>query len=294
MNYLLLASTTLLLSIFSFGQSKRKSHLNWGPFKHEFIVSAGATQFLGDLGGRDGIGKIRGLADIDWKSTNWNLQLGYRYNINAVFATTTTLTAGQLSGDDALTNEQYRRARNLHFKSPIIELSQRIELTILSSELLRKGNRARHLRHVRNGDIQLYTFSGLGIVYFNPKAKYQGNWVALRPLRTEGQGLEGGPKKYAPVTATIPVGIGFRIAVSKSIRLGIEATYVKTFSDYIDDVHGVYYDPNKLKDEVGETSAYLSNPSENNPKWFQPGNQRGGKGNDAYFFANFTVAYSLP
>ena len=35
------------------------------------------------------------------------------------------------------------------------------------------------------------SFVGVGGFYFNPKAKYEGKWVSLQPLGTEGQGLNG-------------------------------------------------------------------------------------------------------
>ncbi|MFN5879344.1 MAG: hypothetical protein ACK44B_10775, partial [Flavobacteriales bacterium] len=66
----------------------------------------------------------------------------------------------------------------------------------------------------------------------------------------------------------------------------LEATYVKTFSDYIDDVHGYYYDPTKLG---SPEAAYLSNPSETNTTWFAPGQMRGQKQKDAYYYVNFVV-----
>ena len=70
-------------------------------------------------------------------------------------------------------------------------------------------------------------------------------------------------------------------------RIGVEATYVKTFSDYIDDVHGTYVDPALLSSPAAQ---YLSNPANNNTSWFAPGQQRGDKNNDAYYNLNI-VAY---
>ncbi len=199
-----------------------------------------------------------------------------------------------LKGDDALTDELIRESRNLHFKSIIIEYQQRIEAIVLANEKF--GNRyslARHSKRMRNHNEQLYLFAGIGVAYYNPKAMYNGTWTKLRPLRTEGQGLDGGPAEYLPVTATIPMGIGFRWGLNRMWRMGIEATYVKTFSDYIDDVSGVYYDPSILASEVGAEAAYLSNPSQENMNWFAPGQQRGDKQKDAYFYLNITFARNV-
>jgi len=263
---------------------------NWSLNKKEIMFGIGATQFLGDLGGRDQVGKDYSLADLDLPSTGIGGMIGFRYRFHPYFATTTSLNVGLLRGNDALTNEIIRESRNLHFRSIIVELSQRLEIIILANEKFgARYSLSGHSKKMREKNTQLYIFGGIGIAYFNPKAKYQGSWTALRPLSTEGQGLDGGPAKVSPITATIPLGIGFRIGINRMWRIGIEATYVKTFSDYIDDVSGEYYDPNILATQVGPEAAYLSNPSTQNSTWFSKGQQRGDEQKDAYFYLNLTV-----
>jgi hypothetical protein len=267
---------------------------NWSLNKKEIMFGVGATQFLGDLGGRDQIGTDYSPVDLDFPSTSIGGMVGYRYRFHPYWATTTSFNIGMLKGDDALTREIIRESRNLHFKSIIIELHQRIEVIVLANEKF--GNRyslSRHSKRMKNHNEQLYLFSGVGICYFNPKARYNGSWVALRPLSTEGQGLVDGPEKVLPVTATIPVGVGFRFGLNRMWRMGIEATYVKTFSDYIDDVSTVYYDRDALLAQVGPEAAFLSNPSSQNSTWFAAGQQRGDKQKDAYFYFNVVFARNL-
>jgi hypothetical protein len=259
---------------------------NWSLNKKEILIGIGATQFLGDLGGKDLIGKDYSLRDLDLPSTNIGGMLGFRYRFHPYWATTTSLNVGMVKGNDALTNEIIRNSRNLHFRSILIELSQRIEFIVLANEKFGARLKIRGLKHARSRNEQIYIFGGIGAVYYNPQAKYQGSWVNLRPLKTEGQGLTDGPKPYGPVTMTIPMGVGFRMGISDMWRIGIEASYVKTFSDYIDDVSGTYYDPTVLASEVGQNSAYLSNPSQQNSTWFSSGQQRGDKQKDAYFYLN--------
>lgn len=266
---------------------------NWSLNKKEILFGGGATQFLGDLGGRNQVGKDYSLADLDWPATSWNGMAGFRFRFHPYWATTTTLNVGMLRGDDAHTNEIIRKSRNLHFRSIVIELAQRIELIILANEKFGARYRIPGLRGMKNHNEQLYVFTGAGISYFNPKARYNGSWTALRPLKTEGQGLVGGPDEYLPVTATIPFGVGFRMGLNRMWRIGIEATYVKTFSDYIDDVSGTYYDPNELASQVGAASAFLSNPAEQNANWFAAGQQRGDSQNDSYFYLNIVFARNV-
>lgn len=254
----------------------------------------GGTQFTGDLGGRNQIGTDYSLVDIDWPSTSLGGMLGYRYRFHPYWATTTSLNIGMVRGNDALTKEIVRESRNLHFRSMIFEMQQRIEVIVLANEKF--GHRyglAGHSKKMRNRNEQVYLFTGVGVSYFNPKAFYNGEWIALRPLGTEGQGLSGGPSKPLGVTATIPFGIGARMGIGRMWRIGIEATYVKTFSDYIDDVSGSYYDRDILAAQHGDASAYLSNPSQQNTAWFGTNQQRGDDNLDAYYYINLVVVRNV-
>jgi hypothetical protein len=74
-------------------------------------------------------------------------------------------------------------------------------------------------------------------------------------------------------------------------RLGLEATYVKTFSDYIDDVSGVYYDKSKFQSGL---AAHFSNPAKQNLDWFRPGDQRGDPTHkDAYYHLNIILTRNI-
>ncbi len=266
------------------------SQRNWSLNKKEIIFGLGVTQFTGDLGGLNKIGTDYQLVDIDMPVTKMGGIIGYRYRFHPYWATTTTLSGGMLSGDDALTKEVIRNSRNLSFKSIFLELNQRLEFILFAKEKFGARYKLPGMKGMKNKNTQFYVFGGIGVMYFNPKAQNaSGKYVALRPLKTEGQGMEGGPKAYLPVTLTIPFGLGYRFGIGRMWRMGIEATYVKTFSDYIDDVSGTYYDPNKLG-APGSDAYYLSNPSQVNQQWFSPGSQRGDKQKDAYYTVNI-MAY---
>lgn len=259
---------------------------NWSLNKKEIMFGFGATQFLGDLGGKDQIGTDYSPIDIDWPSTSIGGMIGFRYRFHPYWATTSSLNIGQVKAADSLTTDPARSTRNLHFKSLLIEFSQRIEFVVVANEKFgSRFNLRGHGKRARNKNGQIYLFTGIGVVYYNPKAELNGTWHALRPLKTEGQGLDGGAKEYGPLTLTVPFGIGMRTGIGRMWRVGVELTYVKTFSDYIDDVHGIYYDPNQLAAQVSTTSAALSNTTTNSNTFFT-GEQRGDKQNDAYFYGN--------
>jgi hypothetical protein len=266
---------------------------NWSMNKKEILFGVGATQFLGDLGGASKVGKDYSLADIDFPSTGLGVMVGFRYRFHPFWATTTSLNFGLMRGDDSQTQEIIRNTRNLHFRSPVIELSQRIECIIVANEKVGRRFNISGLKGFQDHNFQLYVFTGIGVAYYNPQARYNGSWTNLRPLKTEGQGLEGGPSVYKPITATVPFGVGFRVGINRMWRIGIEATYIKTFTDYIDDVSGVYYDRNALAAQVGPDAAYLSNPATDHLDWFGKGEQRGDKQKDAYFYANLVITRNI-
>jgi hypothetical protein len=269
---------------------------NWRRNKKELIVNLGPTGFLGELGGRDMIGKDYSMADLDMKSTTFNVGFSYRYRFIPYFATSTIISIGSIKGDDKLTLEPARNARNLNFKSTILSLYQRIELLLYFKESFGHKYNFKGLKGKKNNNEQIYLFSGIGVTYFNPKGNYFGQWLPLRPLRTEGQGFPGRPKEYMPVTLIIPSGIGMRFGLTKMWRLGIELTYFKTFTDYMDDVSTTGFDTDILLEKYGPESAYLSNPSETEQykSWFANGQQRGdAKNKDAYLYANVIFARNI-
>jgi hypothetical protein len=262
--------------------------------KHEIFFALGATQFLGDLGGRNKIGTTKSLADIDFSSTRMGVGLGYRFRFHPRFATSTQLYFGLLDGKDSNTDEIIRRSRNLSFRSPILELSQRLEFILLANEKAGARYKIRGLKGMRPKSDVLYIFSGISGFYFNPQTQIDGEWTNLRALKTEGQGLPGGVEEYNKFNFGIPFGLGFKFAIGNFWRLGLEVSYNKTFTDYIDDVSTEYYDPNILAAEVGQDAVYAANPAIENHSWFQQGMQRGNPNdNDAYFFANITLTRNI-
>ena len=250
--------------------------------KKELQIGVGATQFNGDLGGAEGIGRDYSLKDINWPSTGVAFWLGYRQRFHPYFATTTSLCVFNLKGADSLSNEPSRNARNLHFRSLGVEIQQRIEWIFAANEKFGSTYNLPGNYSKKNRSQQYYLFGGIGLCYFNPKAQNaNGDWTSLRKLRTENQ-----DKPYSPLTLTLPMGFGFRMGISKMWRVGIELAYVKTFTDYMDDVSGNYADPSNLSEE----GAYFSNPD--SP--YIPGDKRGDPNQkDAYYHMNVVFTRNI-
>lgn len=291
MKYRIFILSFFASTVFLFGQYKFLSNRdNWALNKLEGLVSVGATQFNGDLGGLQFNGIDYSFLDIDFPSTRWFTKIGFRYRFAPHFSTSTMVTFLQLFGSDKYTKNIVRQSRNLEFKSNCFEFVQRLEWIIWADE--RYG--ARFLipgtKYEPGQNKQLYLFSGIGALKFNPKGSFNGKWYDLQPIGTEGQGRIQNKNPYLLWTATIPLGIGYKFGISRLWRFGFELTYYKTFSDYIDDVSTVYQNTS----ELDQITTFLSNPSITNQNWFKPGDQRGDpKTKDAYYTFGFTLTKNL-
>ena len=271
---------------------------NWSLNKKELLISFGPTQFLGDLGGANSSNYDYSLKDWDWQALGGNAGIGYRFRFHPKFATTSNLSYLMLRGDDKYSEEYVRFHRNLHFRTHMIEFQQRFEFILFSVEKFAPAYNLPGARGGKRRNQQYYVFGGVGASFFIPQAKYQDSWVALRPLKTEGQA-----KPYSPIAFTVPAGFGFRVGLGAQWRIGLEATYNMVFSDYVDDVSTVYADPNSFSDP---TAAFLSNPSDpsitvgvpngsiGGYNWFGAGYQRGdNKQRDSYYRLNIVLAKNL-
>lgn len=236
---------------------------DWKKYRKEVIIQAGIAEFLGDLGGLDRIGTHNSPVDLEIVLTRPAISLAYRYKFAKNFNVHTSFNYLLVAGDDKLTAEPFRQNRNLNFKSNIFELATRAEFSFFSNKVgHRYGIKKTLSRRKKSRSWEWIGFVGIGAFYFNPKGlNSAGQYVKLRPLHTEGQGLPGGAKQYSNIAISIPMGVAFRIILSKQWCVGLELNYRKTFTDYIDDVSTVYYDNAALNANYGPVSAQMADPN---------------------------------
>ena len=275
----------------------------WKKYRKEVIVSVGASGFLGDLGGRNTIGKDFSPVDLEVAATRPAVSAAFRYKLNKNINWHSSFNYLLLTGNDNLTTEQYRNNRNLNFKSNIFELATRVEFGI--SSFKRPGVYSLKKSLIRTSKTRAYEllgFVGVGVFYFNPKGidPTTNKYVALQPLHTEGQGLPGGPKQYKRVSISIPMGAALHVILNKYWSVGMELCYRKTFTDYIDDVSTTYYDNAALADAYGPTAALMADPSKGDIPGATAHNadgsgaQRGDKNKDSYMTLQVTVGRFFP
>ena len=240
----------------------------------EFILFGGSSHFLGDLGGKDGLGTNE-VTDLDFKTTRYALGLGFRFRMGETFAIRVNGLYTRASGDDANTDNPERQGRNLSFFTPIIEGS------IMAEIYLGKTKR-------------LYVFGGVGNFYFNPKTKYNGEKYELQPLGTEGQNYLPNKTPYDLTSFSYPVGLGYRFPLNNGSILSFELMMRKTDTDYIDDVSGTYADPNQIAASGGAIAAILADRSTSTIPGFSAEGAIRGDPTDNDNFSMFLITYSMP
>lgn len=204
------------------------------------------------------------------------------------------LTWFMLKGDDRKANDD-RVERNLHFRSSNWELNTSVALSLMPTGA----------RFYQRSRVNLHAFAGIGLLYMNPKAEYNGEWVALQPLETEG-------KKYSRFQFVIPFGLGARFKLDPFWNIVVEGGYRKTFTDYLDDVSNTRYtNRSTLKSDLSRalsdrriewyTQEIAAGREEDIPNWLfddEAATKKGKRGNpdndDGYFIMNVTVQYYLP
>lgn len=207
----------------------------------------------------------------------------YRYNINNRFSARISAMYGTVEAFDNQSKSAWQQERNLNFKSPIEEISGQMEFNFYEYEI---GN--------PKFNFSPYIFGGFGMFRMNPQGEINGQWVALQPLRTEGQGTQANPvAPYHLTQPCIPFGIGIKTNLSPSICLSIEWGLRKTFTGYIDDVSGVYPNPAQLAASEGPnalSALQMSNRS-NQSSTSLIGIQRGNGKDDWYNFVGIMLSF---
>jgi hypothetical protein len=200
----------------------------------------------------------------------------YRHNFNYRLAVAGSLLFGSIQGIDARSSSYEQQQRNLSFRSPIYELGGRAEFNFIEYKI---GD--------DKASFTPFMFLGVAVFNFNPKASFGNQWVALQPLKTEGQS-----KGYLKTQLSVPFGAGVRINLAKRIGLIAEWGMRKTFTDYLDDVSTTYADASTLYANGGALAVAVADRSKTAA--IDAGKQRGNPRNkDWYSFAGLTLTFQL-
>ena len=262
----------------------------------------GLSNYLGDLGGNNGVGK-KFFYDNNFKKQTymygfsltkvWREALGLRLSFNTG---TVAGSDSDVAYEDPNDNAYYSYKRNLDFTSKISEWSAMIEIRPYKFLNRTKG--------LFKSALQPYGLLGIGKFKFNPQGSYYDEisqdylFVDLAPLKTEGQGMVEYPnrKPYKLNQTNIPFGFGINYLLGAKTSMSFEFVGRKLFTDYLDDVSTTFVDPsvfaNYFSGEDLEIAQTMTNKSTiidpNNP--YGVGAQRGNsKNNDFYYSFNLKL-----
>ena len=259
---------TILLIFFVFFYFNTKAQV---VSNTEIGIMGGSSYYLGDINSKH----------FDYMMPSGGIVI--RKNIDRRIVVKSELLLGNIRADDARNrNDTMKLNRNLHFRSPIYELSGQVEFNFLPYET---GNSLYPFTP--------FIFAGVSLFRFNPKAEANnGEWVALQPLGTEGQGTTSfqDRRRYALTQFSIPMGGGFKIAINKTFNIILEYGIRKTFTDYLDDVSTSYIGGNLI--DMSPLGIEMSDKSLNGPqaKDFQRGDS---KDKDWYTFTGITLSFKI-
>jgi hypothetical protein len=260
------------------------------------------SNFLGDLGGNTGKGSTF------LKDNNFSMTRFFAGGFMAVYPSEflgarIALNYGKIAGDDAVISgkgglEEARRARNLNFRSSILEAF--VVAEVYPTVFFEMD--ATDVYH----KFRPYAVAGVGMFHFNPKGQdpATGQWVDLKPLSTEGQGFSEYPdrKPYKLWQMNIPLGVGVKYFLNENVSLSFEIIHRKTFTDYIDDVSKDYIEPDLFDNYLTANQAAVADRIYNKSPYridnvgslYGPGGKRGtATNNDAYYSCGFKLAFRL-
>lgn len=236
----------------------------------------GMANYQGDLLDRPYVGPM----------TRSAVGLTANYDLTRCLSLRAGLTFAKVAGHDKYSSKSYLNERNLSFESGITELS-----------LLGSYN----IFNIDNTRWTPYIFGGLALYRFNPYAKdSSGQKVYLKPLGTEGQGLDQYPerKPYSLTQLALPFGGGLKYAFTPRLQLGLEVGIRKLFTDYLDDVSTNYADEGELRAARGQQAVDFAYRGDELPggatAYPEKGSQRGGsKFKDLYYVTGLHLTYRL-
>ncbi|HTB32032.1 MAG TPA: DUF6089 family protein [Bacteroidia bacterium] len=248
-------------------------------FDFDAGLNLGASNYLGDIGGQLQTARPW-IIDMKPQETRWAIGAYGRYKINTHFYAELQFNWIRICGADSLSTNHGRVGRNLYFRNDIEEVSLMCDWVFYQATDI--GGYFSY-----KTTFNAYLTGGISGFHHNPEAMYNGSWVSLEPLETEG-------KAYSLFQPGVPLGIGFFYTFQRQYRIGWNLIWTETFTDYLDDVSSKYV---TLTD--GSEAAYMANRTSMVPgmtrAWadnYLPGNKRGDPtNNDSFLTTQLSFGY---
>lgn len=201
-----------------------------------------------------------------------------RFNIGKAFAIRPSISLARVAADDF---NHGREDRGLSFRSRITEVALIGELNLFK------------IGAARDRGIVPYILGGVAVFHFNPETRFDGDYVELQPLGTEGQGLPNYPAPYQLTQISLPVGLGVKFLLNENLTIGLEFAGRKLFTDFLDDVSSTEVNYFDVLENNGELAAQLSNPTLEDPEAGETVYRRGGSFDDWYYIGGLSFSFRL-
>lgn len=251
--------------------------LNRGSFAQDWSVDfgSGVLNYQGEL--RSERLTSRGMRPA--------YSFGFRRWVGAGGSLNIRFTGGALTGRDADNPSYLTRRRNLHFETPLHEL------TMQGQQRLNPSGR---------GWCMPYVKAGVGIFRVDPFTHdSRGTRHSLFSLSLEGQGLSEYPGVQMPhrFNFSLPVGGGLDLRLTETLVLELDICLRKTFTDQIDGVSGFFPDREVLLRARGAKAVELSYRADElageDPYFPSEGTMRGNpKTRDWYYGISFALVWT--
>lgn len=256
---------------------------NW-----DYGLMLGVTNYMGDIGG-PAVEPVK----VQMGRLNFGAGAFLRYRVSPLISVKGAFSYIRISAADSLSDEGGRKARNLHFRNSIYELSITPEIHVFQTKDFGRSGRYTTF-------FNTYVFGGVALAMHNPEAEYNGSWVKLQPIQTEGV-------NYSTMIPAFPVGIGAHFTFKRKLRIGMEAGVRITLFDYLDDISDDYLTEEEIETQeqrdLGDrlNRAYVEESIARNEGYFIEGYRESGTGtvrgnpdsNDWYFFTSVNVGYVI-
>ncbi|MCB0699962.1 MAG: hypothetical protein H6551_01825 [Chitinophagales bacterium] len=242
----------------------------------EYGISLGGSQYFGDLNDRYGFQTVHPAGGVFT-----------RIHLNPFIAVRIGASYTQVSYDDKLSNNDFNKARNLNFKSDILEAA-----------IFTEFNFFRFYTGEEKSRFTPYLVGGIGLFYYNPYTTYLGRKYYLRTLGTEGQYVGYGDRDYSTFSLCFPVGAGIKYWIAPGVNFGFEISDRLTVTDYMDDVSSTYVGIDKFPSSAGvvNTAGALQDRSleVGTVALGREGKQRGNSASkDQYMMFTFSLSFQL-
>ncbi len=214
-----------------YSQFFKTDYYSNSPIYYEVGAGAGLLNCITDVGGANGKVKYY-LNEIRAKNFKPAASIYAGIFYHNFLGARLQGSFGQIrAGDyDIIGNSiyaEYKRNRNLSFKSNIKEVALLFDFRPLVLFNLEP----------KKWVPEPYLIAGFAWFSFNPQTQYNGRWVDLKPLHTEGEGFPEYPavSEYNLSQFNIPLGVGLRYKLSSRYNISLEYIHRKLFTDYLDD-----------------------------------------------------------